>query len=80
MSVFSSIFRVSVELQKSEVTVNGGVVMCHALQCVVLFDKNRIVSIEKLIGRFPHDPVEGEAPGGREKFKGHLSVDDNAVV
>ena len=68
------------EVQKSEVTVNGGVFMCHALQCGILFDQNRIVSIEKLISRFPQDLIEGEAPGGREQFKGRLSVDDNAVV
>lgn len=60
--------------------MNGGVVMYHALQCGVLFDKNRIVSVEKLIGHFPYVPAEEESPGGRVKFKGCLSVEDNAVM
>ena len=54
--------------------------MCHALQCGLFFDGNRVLSVEKLIGHFPQDLIQGEAPGGREKFKDHLSVENNAVM
>jgi len=65
---------------KAELALNGGVAVGHCFCCEMLFDKNRIVTVDRLIGRFPQDIAAGETPGGREKFKGHLAVDTNDVL
>ena len=65
---------------KSEIAVNGGVAVSHCFHCEVLFDKNRIVSVDRLIGRFPQDIAAGETPSGRETFKSRMEVEINDVL
>ncbi len=51
----------------------------HCLQCEVLFDKNRIVTVDRLAARFPHDGEE-KLLGGREKYKDRLTVHNNEIL
>ena len=72
--------RVDIKLDASVVAINGGVAAADCLQCELLFDKKKIVSVDGLIVRFPHDIDAGAPPGGREKFKGRLVVENNDVM
>ncbi len=87
-----SLFRVSLALKNSEVGLNGGVILGHALEVGIKFDQHRIITLEKLIGQFPHEistemgEGEGEGEGekrdirGRGLFKERMLQEENHLM
>ena len=75
-------FRLSMEVKDSGMGINGGTMLAHVLSMSIGFDQHRIVSVEKLVGRFPHylSEEEEEDVEGRKRFKGQLVREDNFIV
>lgn len=61
----------SFDLKKVEASVAGGILLGHAISLGISFDQHKIVSVDKLIGKFPHElsEKEEEKEEGRKKFK-----------
>ncbi len=73
--------RVSVELVKSKLELNGGILLGHCLEVGMSFEQHKIVQLQKLLLRFPHKmAASGDELGGREKFKSHLLRKENHLM
>lgn len=77
-STFS--FRVCLELNRTELSLNGGVMLIHTPQSYIHFDQHRIVSVEQLVARFPHSPSDDDQLTGRGKFKDCLLKEGNQIM
>ncbi len=74
--------RLSVELNNGKVDLNGGVLLAHSQDLSVQFDRHKIVLIQQLLARFPHELLapEGEEIRGREKFRSRLTRQENEIM